>query len=65
MPWCEQCDQQLEEADLSEDGNCPTCGSAPLEHRKSPWWFKFLAVATVIYLGYRAFQGVTWVIHHV
>ena len=23
------------------------------------------AVATVIYLGYRAFQGITWVVHHV
>jgi hypothetical protein len=28
-------------------------------------WFKFMAVATVIYLGYRAFQGITWVIHHI
>ena len=46
-------------------GACPVCGSAPLEHRKSPWYFKFMLVATVIYLGYRAFQGVTWVVHHI
>jgi hypothetical protein len=65
VPWCEQCDQQLDEADLTEGGHCPTCGAEPLEHRRSPWWFKFLAVATVIYLLYRTFQGVTWVVHHV
>ena len=50
---------------MAEDGTCPTCGGPTLEHRKSPWYFKFMLVATVIYLGYRAFQGVTWVIHHV
>ena len=44
---------------------CPDCGTEPLEHRKSPWYFKFMLVASVIYLGYRAFQGVTWVVHHV
>ena len=65
MPWCEQCDRQLEDEELSVDGTCPTCGIEPLAHRKSPWWFKFLAVATVIYLGYRAFQGITWVVHHI
>jgi hypothetical protein len=24
-----------------------------------------MLVASVVYLGYRAFQGVTWVVHHV
>ena len=65
MPWCEQCDTELEEAGLADGGTCPTCGAEPVAHRPQPWWFKFLAVATVIYLGYRAFQGVTWVVHHV
>jgi hypothetical protein len=50
---------------LADDGTCPDCGSEPLEHRKTPWYFKFMLVASVIYLGYRAFQGVTWVVHHV
>ena len=45
MPWCEQCDRELEDEELAEDGHCPACGSEPLPHRKSPWWFKFLAVA--------------------
>ena len=43
----------------------PIAAVEPLEHRKSPWYFKFMLVASVIYLGYRAFQGVTWVVHHV
>ena len=65
MPWCEQCDEEVDTADLGDDATCPTCGTATLEHRRQPWWFKFLAAATVIYLGYRTFQGVTWVVHHV
>ena len=64
MPWCEQCDVGLEDEELTGDGTCPTCGSEPVAHRKAPWYFKFMVVATVIYLGYRAFQGVTWLIHH-
>jgi len=65
LPWCEQCDEEVDTADLADDATCPTCGTATLEHRRQPWWFKFLAAATVIYLGYRTFQGVTWVVHHV
>ena len=49
----------------TEEGRCPTCGADRWSTARSPWWFKFLAVATVIYLGYRTFQGVTWVVHHV
>jgi hypothetical protein len=64
VAWCEACDAECEEADLAEDGACPTCGGPTLEHRPSPWWFKLLAVATVIYLGYRSYQGITWVVHH-
>ncbi len=51
--------------ELTDEGTCPECGTVPLEHRKSPWYFKFMLVASVIYLGYRAFQGITWVVHHI
>jgi hypothetical protein len=53
-------------------GKCPTCG-ASLEQPASvatandipraPWHFKLLLVALVVYLGYRAYQGVFWVGH--
>jgi hypothetical protein len=65
VPWCEQCDERVTADELTDEGSCPTCGTTPLEHRKSPWYFKFMLVASVIYLGYRAFQGVTWVVHHI
>jgi hypothetical protein len=29
-----------------------------------PWHFKLMLSALAIYLGYRAFQGVEWVVHH-
>jgi hypothetical protein len=34
-----------------------------LDHPKAPWHFKLLLVALVIYLSYRAYQGVWWVGH--
>ena len=30
-----------------------------------PWHLKLLLVATVVYLGWRAYQGVEWVVHHI
>lgn len=33
--------------------------------RRAPWHFKVLLVGTVIYLGWRAYQGIEWLIHHV
>ena len=29
-----------------------------------PWHFKLMLGALAIYLGYRALQGVEWVVHH-
>jgi hypothetical protein len=65
VPWCEQCDEKVEREELTPEGTCPVCGTPPVEHRASPWYFKLIVVATVVYLGYRAFQGVTWVVHHI
>ena len=65
MPWCEQCDEKVEHEELTPEGTCPVCGTTPVAHRASPWYFKLIVVATVVYLGYRAFQGVTWVVHHI
>ena len=33
-------------------------------HVKAPWHFKVLVVGTVVYLGYRLYQGIGWLIHH-
>jgi leucyl-tRNA synthetase len=67
VPWCEECEEVVEDEDLTEDGECPKCGSELVEEVRKPvpWYFKFMLVASVIYLGYRAYQGITWVAHHV
>jgi uncharacterized paraquat-inducible protein A len=67
MPWCDECDELVETEDLTEDGECPTCGTVLVEEVRKPvpWYFKAMLVASVIYLGYRAYQGITWVAHHV
>ena len=67
MPWCEECDQLVEDEDLTEDGSCPECGTELVEpeRRRIPWTFKTMIFASVVYLGYRAYQGITWVAHHV
>jgi len=68
VAWCEECDRLVEDDDLSDEGGCPKCGTvltvdepAP---RHIPWTFKFMVVASVIYLGYRAYQGIEWAAHH-
>jgi hypothetical protein len=29
----------------------------------TPWHFKLLLVALVLYLGFRAWQGIEWLVH--
>jgi hypothetical protein len=51
---------------MSGDGTCPTCGRAiaePQVERGAPWHFKLLLAAVVLYLGFRAWQGVDWLAH--
>ena len=73
MPWCDECAKFWNPPSL-HDGACPTCGArletpAPpasaATKTKAPWHFKLLLVALVLYLGYRAYQGVFWLAHHV
>jgi hypothetical protein len=33
-------------------------------HAKAPWHFKVLVTGSVIYLGYRLYQGIGWLVHH-
>ena len=72
MPWCDACAKFWNPPSL-RDGTCPTCGAPlegpppvePVERPSAPWHFKLLLVALVLYLGYRAYQGVFWLAHHV
>ena len=67
MAWCDECDHLVEDDQLDEAGACPTCGTVLTEPapRPIPWYFKAIVVAFIIYLGWRGYQGIDWVIHHV
>ena len=60
MSWCEACTKYWPPDQLDENGGCPTCGAVVGDPPKVPWHFKLLIVATVVYLGWRAIQGVAW-----
>lgn len=34
------------------------------EYEPTPWHFKLMLLGLVLYLAYRAFQLITWLIHH-
>ena len=63
MPWCEECSKYLTPSSMRADGTCPTCGrevgeieqraTAQAADEKTPWHFKLLVVALVVYLGWR------------
>jgi hypothetical protein len=55
----------VSDEELTEEGACPSCDEPLDEPRHIPWHFKLLVVATVIYLGYRSYQGISWLAHHV
>jgi hypothetical protein len=75
MPWCPTCDRYLAPSTVRTDGNCPTCGrpvdkaelAADETEREAlppiPWHFKLLVVAVAIYLSYRLYQGIMWLVH--
>ena len=66
VTWCESCQHDVADDEIAEDGACPQCGTILREERRPiPWTFKLMIVATVVYLGYRAYQGVGWLVHHV
>jgi len=64
MPWCDTCERMVDDDEVDEAGVCPTCGADLEERGPVPWYFRAMIVVTVIYLGYRTYQGVAWLIHH-
>ncbi|HET7488340.1 MAG TPA: hypothetical protein VFJ85_10455 [Acidimicrobiales bacterium] len=73
MPWCEECSRFLTPTSMGPGGECPSCGRVVAaeaepasgeeeEAPHAPWHFKLLLVATVLYLGFRAVQGIVWLI---
>ena len=48
---------------MGEDGSCPTSGAVIAEPVKAPWHFKLMLLALTLYLGWRAWQGIDWLVH--
>lgn len=65
MPWCDDCSRFFNPNSMGERGDCPSCGRILAAPPRAPWHFKLLVVATVVYLGWRAWQGVVWVVERV
>lgn len=74
MPWCPQCDSYRAPSALEADGRCSQCGADvdPGGLRKVvvdddglppvPWHLKLLIVAFLVYLAFRSWAGVEWII---
>jgi hypothetical protein len=73
VPWCTTCDRFLSPSTVTAKGKCPTCGAgvdpgkaqtpeAAEKKRSIPWHFKALIGVFVLYLGYRAGQGIEWLV---
>lgn len=72
MPWCEECSRFLTPNSMGDGGECPSCGRVvvglegsgvdgeAVDEPHAPWHFKLLVLATIVYLAYRAVQGVVW-----
>ena len=81
MPWCDDCAKFWNPPTLRdgacptcgaplmppEASPATPVDAAPraVARPRAPWHFKMLLVATVVYLGYRLYQGVYWLAHHV
>lgn len=56
-----------EEAGTAQPGEGGESGEAEGEETgqaRAPWHFKLVVVGSVVYLGYRAYQGISWLGHH-
>ena len=59
MPWCEECAKYMAPSAMNEDGTCPACGSTieepppAAEDEKTPWHFKLLVAAAILYMVWR------------
>lgn len=70
MPYCEPCQRYHTPSAMNADGTCPRCGE-PIDTERvtesvvdeaTPWHFKLLVTAVVVYLGWRFVELVELVV---
>lgn len=67
VPWCESCSRFYNPNTVAPDGSCINCGAhigepTTVEDTKVPWHFWLLVAALVIYLSWRLFQLIVWLV---
>lgn len=65
MPWCEDCSRFWNPSSMPPDASCPSCGRLigdPPKQQRVPWHFWILVASAVLYLGWRAVQGIEWLV---
>ena len=57
--WCDNCEV------AEPDETCSLCGAdlQPAARTPIPWRWRLFLVASVIYLGYRCYQLISWLAH--
>jgi PHP family Zn ribbon phosphoesterase len=76
VPWCVHCNKFLTPSTVRPDARCPVCGEVverglipgmtrPADETPVgiPWHLKLLGLATALYLGFRFYQLIDWVLH--
>ncbi len=59
---CPTCGRVVEPGDVATEAAAHREEQEAEELTPIPWHLKLLAAAIVVYLGYRAFQGIEWVL---
>jgi PHP family Zn ribbon phosphoesterase len=76
VPWCAHCNKFLTPSTVQPDATCPKCGQVvekglipgmtrPADAAPAtgiPWHLKLLLIAFAIYLSWRFFQMLSWVL---
>lgn len=48
----------------AEEGDKGAGDESEERQAKAPWHFKFIIVGSIVYLGWRLYQGISWLAHH-
>ncbi|MAW72542.1 MAG: hypothetical protein VYC75_11145 [Actinomycetota bacterium] len=68
MTWCDRCNREFDIGLVDDQGGCPACGQwlgDPPSGGSVPWHFWVVVTGAVLYLGWRALEGIVWVLQQI